>query len=148
MKKTLLILSLLLLITLTACYKEDEAIGIIGGADGPTVIFVAKGGEKMGYEIITPEKAKEIMESGEEYILLDVREKDEYESGHIPGALLIPYGKIEEEASDLIPDKSAQILVYCRSGRRSKIAAASLSQLGYTNVKEFGGINDWEYGIE
>ncbi|MBE6623936.1 MAG: rhodanese-like domain-containing protein [Ruminococcaceae bacterium] len=148
MKKILLILSLFTLVTLAACHKEDEAIGIIGGADGPTAIFVAKDGEKMGYEIITPEKAKEIMESGEEYVLLDVREKDEYDSGHIPGALLLPYGKIEEEANELIPDKSTQILVYCRSGRRSKIAAASLSGLGYTNVKEFGGINDWKYDIE
>lgn len=148
MKRIVLIASLLFLVMLNSCYKEDEAIGIIGGADGPTAIFVAKGGEKIGYEIITPEKAKEIMDSGEEYILLDVREKDEYDSGHIPGALLIPYDKIEEEAQELLPDKSAQILVYCRSGRRSKIASATLSGLGYTNIKEFGGINDWKYDIE
>ena len=148
MKKSLLIIPLLFLAILTACYKENEAIGIIGGADGPTAIFVAKGGEKMGYEIITPEKAKEIMDSGDPHIILDVREKDEYDAGHIPGAVLIPYGEISEKAPDIMPDKTAQILVYCRSGRRSKIAAASLSELGYTNVKEFGGFIDWPYEVE
>ena len=148
MKKVLLTIPLMLLLALTSCYNENKTIGIIGGADGPTAILVAKDGEKMGYKIITPEKAKEIIDGGEKYILLDVREQDEYDSGHIPGALLIPYGEIAEKAPDLIPDKSEQILVYCRSGRRSKIAAESLAQLGYTNVLEFGGINDWKYDIE
>jgi len=77
-----------------------------------------------------------------------VREQDEYDSGHIPGAILIPYTEIENKAEEMIPDKDELILVYCRSGRRSKIAAESLIKLGYTNVKEFGGIIDWPYEVE
>ena len=100
------------------------------------------------YEQITPEAAKKIMDSGEEHIILDTREQDEFDEGHIPGAILIPYTEIENKAIELIPDKDKLILVYCRSGRRSKIAAESLAKLGYTNVKEFGGIIDWPYEIE
>lgn len=100
------------------------------------------------YEQITAETAKKIMDSGEEHIILDTREQDEFDEGHIPGAILIPYTEIENKAEAMLPDKDKLILVYCRSGRRSKIAAESLSKLGYTNVKEFGGIIDWTYEIE
>ena len=100
------------------------------------------------YEQITAEDAKKIMDSGEEHIILDTREQDEFDEGHIPGAILIPYTEIENKAEEMLPDKDKLILVYCRSGRRSKIAAESLSKLGYTNVKEFGGIIDWTYEIE
>ena len=99
------------------------------------------------YEQITQIKAKEIMDSGEDYILLDVRTKEEFEDGHIEGAILIPDFEIEERAETELSDKDALILVYCRSGRRSKNAASILAALGYTNVKEFGGINNWAYGI-
>ena len=99
------------------------------------------------YEQITQIKAKEIMDSGEEYILLDVRTKEEFDDGHIEGAILIPDFEIEVRAETELPDKDALILVYCRSGRRSKNAASILAALGYTNVKEFGGINDWAYGV-
>ena len=147
MKKALCIISVLLCILLTAC-GNDSSIGIIGGADGPTSIIVAEKGEKAMYEQITPEEAKKIMDSGEEHIILDTREKDEFDEGHIPGAILIPYTEIENKAIELIPDKDKLILVYCRSGRRSKIAAEALSKLGYTNVKEFGGIIDWTGALE
>ena len=147
MKKALCIISVLLCILLTAC-GDDSSIGIIGGADGPTSIIVAEKGEKAMYEQITAEEAKKIMDSGEEHIVLDTREQDEFDEGHIPGAILIPYTEIENKAIELLPDKDKLILVYCRSGRRSKIAAESLSKLGYTNVKEFGGIIDWTYEIE
>ena len=147
MKKILCIISILMCILLTAC-GNDKSIGIIGGADGPTSIIIAEKGEKTMYEQITPEDAKKIMDSGEEYIVLDVREQDEYDSGHIPGAILISYTEIENKAEELLPDKDKQLLVYCRSGRRSKIAAESLIKLGYTNVKEFGGIIDWPYEVE
>ena len=100
------------------------------------------------YEQITPQEAKKIMDSGEEHIILDTREQDEYDEGHIKGAILIPYTEIENKAEEMLSDKDALILVYCRSGRRSKIAAESLSKLGYPNVKEFGGIIDWEGEIE
>ena len=100
------------------------------------------------YEQITPQEAKKIMDSGEEHIILDTREQDEFDEGHIAGAILIPYTEIENKAEEMLTDKDKLILVYCRSGRRSKIAAESLSKLGYTNVKEFGGIIDWTYEIE
>ena len=147
MKKLFCIISILLCILLTAC-KDATSIGIIGGADGPTSIIVAEKGEKAMYEQITAKEAKRIMNSGEEYVLLDVREQDEFDAGHIPGAILIPYTEIENKSIELIPDKDKLILVYCRSGRRSKIAAESLAKLGYTNVKEFGGIIDWPYEVE
>ena len=147
MKKVLCIISILLCILLTAC-GNDSSIGIIGGADGPTSIIVSEKGEKAMYEQITAEEAKKIMDSGEEHIILDTREQDEFDEGHIPGAILIPYNEIENKAEAMLPDKDKLILVYCRSGRRSKIAAESLSKLGYTNVKEFGGIIDWPYEIE
>ncbi|MGM9550683.1 MAG: rhodanese-like domain-containing protein [Clostridia bacterium] len=100
------------------------------------------------YENITAEEAKAIMDSEENYIVLDVREQEEYDSGHINGAVLIPYTQIENMAEEKLPHKNELILVYCRSGRRSKIAAETLARLGYTRVKEFGGINDWKYEIE
>ena len=147
MKKALCIISVLLCILLTAC-GDDSSIGIIGGADGPTSIIVEEKGEKAMYEQITPEEAKKIMDSGEEHIILDTREQDEFDEGHIPGAILIPYTEIENKAQEMLTDKDKLILVYCRSGRRSKIAAESLAKLGYTNVKEFGGIIDWPYEVE
>lgn len=147
MKKVLCIISILLCILLTAC-GNDSSIGIIGGADEPTSIIVSEKGEKAMYEQITAEEAKKIMDSGEEHIILDTREQDEFDEGHIPGAILIPYTEIENKAEAMLPDKDKLILVYCRSGRRSKIAAESLSKLGYTNIKEFGGIIDWTYEIE
>ena len=147
MKKVLGIISILLCILLTAC-GNDSSIGIIGGADGPTSIIVTDKGEKAMYQQITAEEAKKIMDSGEEYIILDAREQKEFDSGHIPGAILIPYTEIENKADEMLPDKDMQILVYCRSGRRSKIAAEALSKLGYTNIKEFGGIIDWPYEVE
>ena len=146
MRKALCIISILPCILLTAC-GNDSSIGIIGGADGPTSIIVAEKGEKAMYEQITAEEAKKIMDSGEEHIILDTREQDEFDEGHIPGAILIPYTEIENKAEEMLPDKDKLILVYCRSGRRSKIAAESLAKFGYTNVKEFGGIIDWPYEI-
>ena len=100
------------------------------------------------YVNITAEEAKQIMDSEEGYIILDVRTKEEYDQGHIPSAILIPNTEIETKAEEVLTDKDQQILVYCRSGRRSKIAAEALVELGYTNIKEFGGIIDWPYETE
>ena len=100
------------------------------------------------YMNITAEEAKAIMDREEGYIILDVREQDEYSQGHIPGAILIPYTEINAKAEAVLTDKDQLILVYCRSGRRSKIAAEALVELGYTNIKEFGGIIDWPYEVE
>ena len=100
------------------------------------------------YVNITAEEAKKIMDSEEGYVILDVRSQEEYEEAHIPGAILIPHTEIEERAEEMLADKDQLILVYCRSGRRSKLAAEALVELGYTNVKEFGGIIDWPYETE
>ena len=100
-----------------------------------------------GYEQITQEEAKKIMDSGVEYNLIDARTDEEFAQGHIEGAILIPEYEIANRAEKELPDKDALILVYCRSGRRSKIASEELVSLGYTNVKEFGGIIDWQYEI-
>ena len=97
------------------------------------------------YQQITQEEAKEMMDS-QEVIIPDVREQDEYDSGHIPGAMLLPAGTIDEAtAADVIPEKDSTVLVYCRSGNRSKTASSTLADLGYTNIYEFGGINTWPY---
>jgi len=98
-----------------------------------------------GYEQISAEAAKELMDTQTDYILLDVRTQEEYDLGHIPGAIVIPNEVISEQAEQTLTDKEQLILVYCRSGRRSKEAAQKLVDLGYTNVKEFGGIIDWPY---
>lgn len=99
------------------------------------------------YQQISQETAKEMMDS-QELIILDVREQSEYDSGHIPGAVLLPVGSIDQDtAAAVIPDKDSTVLVYCRSGNRSKTASAALAELGYTAVYEFGGINTWPYEI-
>ena len=100
------------------------------------------------YMNITAEEAKQIMDTEEGYIILDVRTQEEYDEGHIPGAIVISHEEIAEKAEKVLTDKEQLILVYCRSGRRSKIAAETLAELGYTNIKEFGGIIDWPYEVE
>ena len=102
---------------------------------------------EIAYMKISAEDAKEIMDSTDDFVLIDIREDDEYASGHIAGALLMPYGEIEERADNELADKDQTILVYCRSGRRSAIAAQTLTELGYTDVRDFGGINGWPYDI-
>jgi len=103
------------------------------------------GGNNVTYEQITPQQAKEIMDTEQDYIIIDARTEEEFAEGHIEDAILIPEYEIKDRAEKELPDKDALILVYCRSGRRSKIASEELVNLGYTNVKEFGGIIDWPY---
>ena len=97
---------------------------------------------------ITAEEAKKLMDSESGYVILDVRTEQEYAEGHIPGAILIPDYEISEKAESVLTDKDQLILVYCRSGRRSKHAAAQLEEMGYTRIREFGGILDWPYETE
>ena len=111
----------------------------------PFVCGCSDGGSS--YEKISGADAKALMDSESGYIIIDARTQSEYDEGHIPGAILIPEYEIADRAETELPDKEQLILVYCRSGRRSKIAAEELVKLGYTNVKEFGGIIDWEYEI-
>ena len=120
---------LLMLLTLALPF------GCVGCSDGGSAT----------YEQINGAKAKALMDSESGYIIIDARTQSEYDDGHIPGAILIPEYEIADRAEKELPDKDQLILVYCRSGRRSKIAAEELVKLGYTNVKEFGGIIDWEY---
>ena len=115
-----------------------------------TMLFAgcSTGGNGGSYQQISQEEAKNMMDT-QEVVVLDVREQDEYDSGHIPGAVLLPVGTINEEtASAVIPEKDDTVLVYCRSGNRSKTASAALAGLGYTSIYEFGGINTWSYEIE
>lgn len=88
------------------------------------------------------------MGTEDDYVILDVRTQAEYDQGHIPGAILIPHDTVATAAEDALPDKDQLILVYCRSGNRSKQASQALVDLGYTNVVEFGGINSWPYEVE
>lgn len=104
-------------------------------------------GKSSIYEQITTEQAKTIMDTEKDYIIVDARTDEEFAEGHIENAILIPEYEIAERAEKELPDKEQLILVYCRSGRRSKIASEELVKLGYTNVKEFGGIIDWPYDI-
>ena len=99
------------------------------------------------YTQLSPEEAKAIMDTESDSIILDVRTAEEYAAGHIPNAINLDHESIEADAETLLPDKDALILVYCRSGRRSKIAAEALVELGYTDVREFGGIIDWPYEV-
>ena len=101
----------------------------------------------LGYEQISGEEAKKIMDSETSYIIIDARTQEEFDEGHIENAILIPEYEISERAEKELTDKNQLILVYCRSGRRSKIAAQALVELGYTNVKEFGGIIDWKFEV-
>ena len=128
MKK--LILLVLAALCLTACGQENE------------------NKQEAVYINITASEAKEIMDTREGYVILDTREQYEYDESHIPGAIVIPHEEILEKAESALPDKDQLILVYCRSGRRSKLAAEDLVKLGYTNIKEFGGIIDWPYEVE
>ena len=103
--------------------------------------------QEAAYMNITAEEAKAIMDSQVGYVILDVRTQEEYDQGHIPGAIVISHEEIAEKAEGVLTDKDQLILVYCRSGRRSKLAAEALAELGYTNIKEFGGIIDWPYEV-
>lgn len=113
-----------------------------------TALLLRFGGKTMEHDQkISQEEARERMEAGD-VIVLDVREQEEYDSGHIPGAVLLPLGAIDgESAAEAIPKKDATVLVYCRSGSRSKRAAKALAELGYTGVYEFGGIMTWPYDV-
>ena len=95
------------------------------------------------YTQITQEEAKVMMDKNDGHIIVDVRRQDEYDTGHIPDAVLIPNESIADKQPEELPDLDQIILVYCRSGRRSKEAAQKLTDMGYTNVYEFGGIIDW-----
>lgn len=101
----------------------------------------------IGFTSITASEAKHIMDMEKNYTIVDVRNIDEYQAGHIPNAQLVPLPQIADIAEKELPNKEQLLLVYCRSGVRSKKAAGILASLGYTKIKEFGGIIDWPYEV-
>ena len=131
--KRLLPLILVVLLCLSGCAQKLDGDGMVG---------------KAGYIQIDQEKAKEMMAVDDGYVIVDVRRQDEYDSGHIPGAILIPNESITTEKPAKLPDLDQIILIYCRSGNRSKQAAQKLADMGYTNIYAFGGINTWTGEIE
>lgn len=100
-------------------------------------------GASADFRQISQEEAAQVMESGEDFVILDVRTPEEFAAGHIPGAVNLPNEDISSQKPAQLPDTQQQILVYCRSGNRSKQASRKLADLGYTNVLEFGGIKTW-----
>ena len=106
-------------------------------------------GAAMTYKMVSMAEGIEIAKNNPDAIIVDVRREDEYKAGHIPGAALLTMETISAEtAAKVLPDKNQMILIYCRSGRRSRIAAQTLLELGYTNLIEFGGILDYKGKIE
>ncbi len=132
--------SAILLMTAVFSLAACRTTGSTGGS--------GDGQEAADYVSITAEEAKEMMDAEQDYIILDVRTEEEFAESHIPGAVLIPDYEIRDRAQEMLPDKEQLIFVYCRSGNRSKKASAALAEMGYTNVKEFGGIIDWPYETE
>lgn len=124
-----LALALVLVLCLTGCYA-----GI--SKESATTVMT-------GYKQISQDEAKAMMARDDGHIIVDVRRQDEYDAGHIPGAILIPNESIDKERPKELPDLDQIILVYCRSGRRSKEASEKLAKMGYTNIYEFGGIITW-----
>ena len=134
---------LMFAVMLTACgteNAEDNSISVSESAETTEDAVLT-------YEQISAEDAKKLMDTESDFIIIDARTTEEFAEGHIPDAVLIPEYEIADRAPSELPDKDQLILVYCRSGRRSKIASAALVELGYTNVKEFGGIIDWPYDV-
>ena len=136
---------LLLCMIFAACGQAKSDSQTTGGknqsnAEGST--------QEVTYEQISLNEAKQLMKDEEGYIILDVRTKEEFAEGHIPGAIYVPNETISDEMPEELPEKDQLILIYCRSGNRSKQASKKLAELGYTNIKEFGGIIDWDGEIE
>ena len=127
---------------LTGCF------GAAAGSNGNGSNATNDSGSSASYQQVDAETAKELMDTEDDYVILDARTQAEYDEGHIPGAILIPHDTVAAAAEDALPDKDQLILVYCRSGNRSKQASQTLVDLGYTNVIEFGGINSWPYEVE
>lgn len=141
-----LFIVLFLSFVLIACAAPADGTPTTGGnaTDGSTEEDKATG----EYQRISHEDAQARMDSGDDIIILDVRTPDEFSAGYIKGAINLPVNQIRNKAAEILPDKDAEILIYCRSGNRSKTASLELLSLGYTNVFDFGGIMGWPGDIE
>lgn len=144
-KRTLLALSLLSLsLLLSACAPAQHAPAATPAAQTEQSPAATP---KAEYKKLTAQEAKARMDSGDKLFIVDVREDFEFAGGHIPDAVLLPGGQISLKAAEVLPDKDAEILLYCRSGSRSRQAALQMIDLGYTNVYDFGGIINWPYEV-
>lgn len=133
MKRTMILILMVFVLLLVGCSGKEQVM------DGPGMVN--------SYKQISQEEAARMMEQDDGHVIVDVRRQDEYDAGHIPGAILIPNESIDADPPAELPDKNQIILIYCRSGNRSKQAAEKLFRMGYTNIYEFGGINTWTGGI-
>jgi rhodanese-related sulfurtransferase len=128
MKKALSILTILILLLVAGCGASNQS---------------AESTAESAYRQISQDEAMEMMARDDGHVVVDVRRQDEYDAGHIPGAILIPNESIGSDPPEALPDYNQIILIYCRSGNRSKQAAQKLFDMGYTRIYEFGGIIDW-----
>ncbi len=158
MKKKIvtILFTTLVLLTFSACSKsttdtssttDASTTTATNGASTTTTSENTTQVDTLTHQTISAVTAKEMIDKDDSIIILDVRTKDEFDEGHIKNALLLPDTEVEDKAQELLPDKDATILIYCRSGRRSALSATKLDELGYTNVYDFGGIIDWPYDI-
>ena len=146
MKRIIPIIASLTLLISGCTSAPQEQTGTETAASSVTLPTVTEENAAESYRQISQETAREMMNADDGHIIIDVRRQDEYDTGHIEGAICIPNESIDTEQPPELPDLDQIILVYCRSGRRSKEAAQKLYDMGYTNVYEFGGIIDWIYG--
>ena len=140
--------SIVSLAGLTGCLGAAAGSNGNGNGNGNESNATNNSSNFNSYQQVDAETAKKLMDTEDDYVILDARTQAEYDEGHIPGAILIPHDTVTTAAEDALPDKGQLILVYCRSGNRSKQASQALVDLGYTNVVEFGGINSWPYEVE
>ena len=129
MKRIIAILIILVMIMAAGCGGNEQS---------------APENQTRQYTQISQEEAAKMMDEETGYLILDVRRPDEFAEGHIPDAINVPNEEIMDEMPEALPDKDQMLFIYCRTGRRSKEAAEKLANIGYTNVYEFGGINDWK----
>lgn len=142
MKKLLMLVFAAALAISAVCFAQEQPAA--DGAAQPAQTQAA------AYKTLTPQQAKERMEQNPQAVVLDVRTQEEYDAGHLPNAVLLPVDLIEAkspEVTKVLPDKDAEIMVYCRSGKRAHRASQALADMGYTNVEHIGGIMDWPYEV-
>jgi len=146
-RQILVILMLFLILLLTCCTVTnplESETEISNMSDIPPISVPIQ--SEVEYIKLTSQESYDMMT--DDVIILDVRTQEEFDEGHIKNAILLPYDEIREKAANILTDKNQTILIYCRTGRRSEIAARELLDIGYTKVYDFGGIVDWEFETE
>lgn len=141
MKKLLTLIFAAVLAVSAVCFAQEETTA----TNTQTVQT-----QTAAYKTLTPQQAKERIEQNANIVVLDVRSQEEFAAGHLPNAVLLPVDLIEAKSAEVakvLPDKDAEILVYCRSGKHAHRASQALANMGYTNIEHIGGIMDWPYEI-